>query len=325
MVRAVVLLVILASLALFVLQNLAPLPLVILGLQTQALPLGVWVLGAIVAGAVTTLAISIFFKVSNSFAAPRSRRRPAAKRPAERVASSASTSFWSSPSSSSSPKPKTPVSSASRYASTSGGDDWEPRPPLEEWEDWDGYEEPAKATPRSQSSAQNYGSSSASSSGEPYGRYANEPTQPVEEWEDWDEYDKEPVDRDRMNRNRMARDPIDDDSGDRASRREADDEFYPPRRTDFEVKQEPKIRSQSGSMYSYSYRDPDESPRQEDVYDAEYRVITPPYRPEEEPSAPVDRASPGDGEDWDDEEDWVEGEDSDIGTLSRDDRKGDRP
>jgi uncharacterized integral membrane protein len=315
MVRAIVLLVILASLALFVLQNLAPLPLVILGLQTQALPLGVWVLGAIGAGAFSTLVISTFFKVSNSFATPRPRRRPTATRPAERVASTTASS-WSPPWSSSPPKPKaSSTSSASRYASTRSGDDWEPRPPLEEWEDWDGYEQPTPPPPKANASSQSYSQSPPTS--EPYRRYnAYEPTPPVEEpeeWDDWDEYESDPADRE----------PVDRAAGDRRSREDVDDEVYQTRRTDFEVKQEPKSRSQSGSVYSYSYRGPDEAVEKEDVYDAEYRVITPPYRPEEETPEPIDSASSRTADDWEDGEDWGDEEDGETSTRPED--KGDRP
>lgn len=46
----------------------------------------------------------------------------------------------------------------------------------------------------------------------------------------------------------------------------------------YEVKQQPKTESWSGSVYSYGYRDPSDSGvgQTESVYDADYRVITPP-------------------------------------------------
>jgi hypothetical protein len=56
-------------------------------------------------------------------------------------------------------------------------------------------------------------------------------------------------------------------------------------RTDYEAKQEPKTASRSGSVYSYSYREPKdsgvgkaESVVGKPVVDADYRVIVPPYR-----------------------------------------------
>jgi uncharacterized integral membrane protein len=48
-----------------------------------------------------------------------------------------------------------------------------------------------------------------------------------------------------------------------------------PRRTDFEKRQQPTSSNQSGSSYSYTYREP--SPRSE-VVDADFRVIVPPSR-----------------------------------------------
>ena len=57
-------------------------------------------------------------------------------------------------------------------------------------------------------------------------------------------------------------------------------------RTDFERPQEPKRASQSGSVYSYSYREPSAAPspeskppEQDKVVDADYRVLIPPYNP----------------------------------------------
>ena len=50
--------------------------------------------------------------------------------------------------------------------------------------------------------------------------------------------------------------------------------------TTYEVNTNPKSGSRSGSVYSYNYREPRNSGvgRTESVYDAEYRVITPPYK-----------------------------------------------
>lgn len=59
------------------------------------------------------------------------------------------------------------------------------------------------------------------------------------------------------------------------------------RASSFEAEQQPKTTHQSGSTYSYSYRDDNETGvgRPESVVDAEYRVVTPPYQttnPEDE-------------------------------------------
>lgn len=48
--------------------------------------------------------------------------------------------------------------------------------------------------------------------------------------------------------------------------------------SNYEVEQEPKSESWSGSVYSYGYKDPSASGvgQSESVYDADYRIITPP-------------------------------------------------
>jgi hypothetical protein len=67
---------------------------------------------------------------------------------------------------------------------------------------------------------------------------------------------------------------------------------------DFEVQQEPKTASRSGSVYSYKYRDSTEPKEKEantteKVYDANYRVINPPYTQKPDDQFPED------------EEDWI--------------------
>ncbi|MGD1699517.1 hypothetical protein [Dapis sp. BLCC M229] len=56
----------------------------------------------------------------------------------------------------------------------------------------------------------------------------------------------------------------------------------------YEAEQQPKTESWSGSVYSYGYRDPSSSGvgQTESVYDADYRVITPP--PPADPSKPTE-------------------------------------
>jgi hypothetical protein len=62
----------------------------------------------------------------------------------------------------------------------------------------------------------------------------------------------------------------------------------------YERQQEPKTGSQSGSVYSYSYRQPKNSGvgKTESVYDADYRVIIPPYQP------PTTTNQKNDDDDW---------------------------
>lgn len=86
--------------------------------------------------------------------------------------------------------------------------------------------------------------------------------------------------------------------------------------SEFEKQQPPKTSSQEGTVYSYTYRElsdrtpsdpPVTSPKSEnkppsprpkgDVYDAQYRVITPPYQPSQE-------SNDEDGEN-EDNENWI--------------------
>ena len=70
--QIILLLAILGGLALLLVQNWSPvLPLVFLGLKTPALPLAVWILISLVAGASTSLAIASLFKLANYFAQPK--------------------------------------------------------------------------------------------------------------------------------------------------------------------------------------------------------------------------------------------------------------
>ncbi|TVP55170.1 MAG: LapA family protein [Nodularia sp. (in: Bacteria)] len=66
----------------------------------------------------------------------------------------------------------------------------------------------------------------------------------------------------------------------------------------YERQQEPQSRSQSGSVYSYNYRDPKNTAvgKTESVYDADYRVIIPPYEPPT--TNQVDEQANDDDDDW---------------------------
>lgn len=68
----------------------------------------------------------------------------------------------------------------------------------------------------------------------------------------------------------------------------------------YEVQQEPKTASRSGSVYSYSYREPKDTAvnKTEQVYDANYRVIRPPYKKNADKKTEED----------DSEEDWIWGQ-----------------
>lgn len=69
----------------------------------------------------------------------------------------------------------------------------------------------------------------------------------------------------------------------------------------YEAKQEPTTSNQSGSVYSYGYREPSDSRpgKSESIYDADYRVIVPPYQ-QPNPTIAEDDWQPKtkDDEDW---------------------------
>lgn len=112
----------------------------------------------------------------------------------------------------------------------------------------------------------------------------------VAEDDDWGDELEEPRDR-TPSRQPFAKDSVEE-------------------RTTYERQQEPKSASRSGSVYSYSYREPRNSGvgKTEAVYDASYRVITPPYQEPE----PVRKTNQ-------DEDDWgFEDEDDEFDTDWKD-------
>lgn len=264
--RLLVLLAIAGILITFALSNWSPLlPLTFLGIQTPALPLALWVLGAIAAGIVTHLVISALFSLA-SYGAARSAR-------AEFRRATRSDTFQSR---STSPNPE--PARSSRREDDSAWRDWsdyettappksEPvksEDPIDDWEtssddDWDAYERPVERPERQRPSVER---------------------QPERQPERQSEPQDAPRDRTSAS----------DRPTDRTSERSM------PR--DYEATQEPKTSSRSGSTYSYGYREPGNTGvgKTESVVDADYRVIVPPYQPlDDTPEENVD--------DWFDDED----------------------
>ena len=310
-IRLAIALILLGGLLLLTVQNLSPaLPLVILGGSTQALPLAVWIGGSIAAGAVTTLVLSAL----SSLARPV--RRSAPKRPAAAAGTPFRTPWTPQPSGTA------PTQSSRRT------DDWDAPPSKDEWDDWE------ESTPAAPAAAP-----SAAQSRAPQSEIRDRLD---EDWSDWDGYDD-------YQRGSQRNEP----------QRNEPQAPYVPRRIDFEAKQEPVTRIQSGSVYSHSYnraetpvdRRPEESfdrtddprdrsappPRKTgDVYDAEYRVLTPPYHPNHAPvdqipvdqipvdKSPVDKSpesvNPFNLDDWDFEEDSLDSMEPDEPTERHDRR-----
>lgn len=242
--RIVLLLIIALGLGVLALSNWSPaLALVFLGMQTPALPLAVWVGGAIAAGALTSFFFQFLSYLQRGYSAPRVTRprsapspagwtRPDPPEPATQSDVEAETDFT---------PPKTPTDSVASDWEESSEGDW-------------------NFTPEEESTSQG--------------------------WEQ-QEFRREP-----------PQEPARTEPRDREQRRES--------------KPKSPSQSRSSSTYSYGYREPKDSGvgKTEVVYDANYRVITPPYRNLEEPET-RDRAEEAEEEDWGfefDEEEGVERE-----------------
>lgn len=272
MVRVALLFLVAAALAVLVLSNLSPVALTILGTKTLALPLGVWVAGAIGAGALTTVLLSGLFRLSRPTSTSASPRRPN-PRVADRFGASSFRSPWGSASK------DTQTTTSQSYKSTTtstrrSGDDWETSPQAKEvWEDWGDYPNLSDRQPDRR-----------------YETSANIRDTEDDDWANWEGYEE--LERPNRSNREDLEDDFEFEREDRSARE------VPPR-TDFEVKREPETRQQSGSVYSYSYRRSDDPPepakptaKPGEVYDADYRVITPPYHPDpEEVLRPPDRST----------------------------------
>jgi hypothetical protein len=155
---------------------------------------------------------------------------------------------------------------------------------------------------------------------EPQAQYTSAPPPPerptnnvTSDWEErssenWD-FQEEPAARrsnatpdvDDWQRDRTERTPVSDD---RVEESRFEGTAYSDR-TNYEVPQEPKTHVQTGSTYSYSYREAQKKQsgvgKPDVVYDANYRVITPPYQNPPQPSEEEDDWGFEEDEDFNDE------------------------
>jgi uncharacterized integral membrane protein len=140
-IRLILLLVVLGGLTLLLLQNWSPvLPLVFLGVQTQALPLAVWILFSIAAGAITSLFITSLFRLAHLFARSPSKPRRQAEPPPRSSAQRSETRYTAA----SRPSPKPDTASTSSNAADDWGSDSTTN------DDWD-FEENTQKTQNSNS------------------------------------------------------------------------------------------------------------------------------------------------------------------------------
>jgi len=285
-IRFFLLLVLLGGLTVLLVQNWTPvLPLVFLGGQTQALPLSIWILFSVAAGAITSIFIATCFQISSYFAQPRAKkpRRRAVKTASRSTAEEKNTykapdtTGTSSYSYTAAPPPRqTPTSVQD------DSDDWETSTD----DDWNFSEDtPAKSdrnTDRTEYTDRSVADTTRSS-------------EPRDDWEYIPQ--KEPQPQPQVTVKNYTN-------------YENDNE------TKKEPAREPKSSDRPDSVYSYSSDEPKNSGvgRTESIYDAEYRVLTPPYK-QQNPSSPPPNNRPqnNDEDDWGfiDDEDWnVDGDDS---------------
>lgn len=208
--RIILILVVLGGLILLLAYNLSPVSLVFLSMRSPALPLAVWILLSLAAGAITSLFINGLHGLSNYFANSSSKRRnnnikSPPPRPSEQRRETDYTTTYTAPNT---PKPNTESASSDEF------DDWGSNSNNDDWD--------------------------------------------TDDWESEEDTDKEDT-----NKTRNSNPQID----------------IKDSRT-YEVNQEPQSSNKSGAVYSYSYQEPKNSGvgKTESVYDADYRVLTPPYR-----------------------------------------------
>ncbi|PAX53537.1 hypothetical protein [Brunnivagina elsteri] len=257
-IRLILLVGVLGGLTLLLVQNSSPaLPLVILGVRSQPLPLAMWILLSIVAGGITELLVSSLHELGNYFQGSSKQTRSQST-----VSSSSSSSSSRQPAETTFRSTSSPESKQKSEYKSNAEDDWD----IEASEDWDFEQKPSS----------NY--------------------RPQEEPRD------KPVSGNSRNYDVLG-EPLRD------------------------REQQPIRSDKSGSSYSISYREPKNSGvgKTESVYDADYRVIVPPYQADStspQPSTSSPSTSTANNQSGDD--DWSffeEDEDEDFGSKSRKSRK----
>lgn len=326
--RLLVVLLLLVAVALLAFQNTAPaLPLVFLGLRTQAYPLAFWLVGAIALGSLTSL-VMVALTTAGSPVSESGRRPPnryGRRIPYDPNPSPGPGTARDFTANASGQRPS--AERGQRPPEPAGGGEWGEWTNLQspsQWDDWSQVERQASGQADQGNPTQNRSRWGFGRGPDPTQR-ANESWQEISEG--WDDLENVRYRARGVSPVADALDELeegwDDDRGirDRA------------RSQDYEPNQAPKRVYRDGSIYSYSYRDAPLDPSDQDydpeeyddepnasgdlqdprladdgVVDADYRVIIPPYRPlevdTEEPDA--NSANYGD-DDFDDDDDWVDG------------------
>lgn len=264
--RAIVFFILVAGLVVLTIQNLSPaISLVFFGVQSLTLPLSVWLLIAIAGGVLTSIIISSLFQVSPQTSYKKVAKPKPPIKPSQSPQDSASVME---------DKPES-FPEITNKPSQGNGDDWETevRKVGSSWNDddnrdWEQSSPPSPVKP------------------------SNKPSDKPSESESWDERTENPLNSPNTNENWQKSPSQNQEIAPNATPPE-------PLSKNYEVEQEPQKQSWSGSVYSFNYKDGNDSGvgRPESVYDADYRLINPPSPPTQIQS---------DDEDWgfnDDDED----------------------
>lgn len=247
MVQLITALLIVVALVILVLQNLSPvLGLVVLGRATIELPLAVWLLVAIALGAFLALIIYRLVPKKRAYRPMGERLSDPPPEPSNRFVDSPSDRF-------STAAPAAPAAPPAREDSNPYDSDWENFKAPEQWEDW------------GQQRSADYAARDMPRTGDTVG----ETVRDIESgWED-DDYDAS---------GRFAsRQEAGPDIGWRA---ESDYREQPPDRPASRTYEEGWLYGNDAAEESSATAEPGEpqpEEPEEDVYDANYRVIIPPY------------------------------------------------
>lgn len=296
-IRIALLLVVLGGLTLLLGQNWSPvLPLVFLGAKTQALPLAIWILLSIAAGAVTSLLITGLFKLANYFAPPLKRRRPASPR---RNAQKSQARYTTGGRPSTKPDTKTPSNTADDWSSnsTTDDDDWGFEGDTEKTRDSKPndvkgtYEVSSQPKSNYQAGAYSYSdkepaNSSVGKTESVYDADYRVLTPPYRQPDTDDQNDGFSVQPsvttttaspqpDTNSTPSPTADDWDSDFNEDDCAFEDETPVSDPVTSTYEVSSEPKSGSRSGSVYSYSYREGKSDVGSKSVSDADYQVMPP--------------------------------------------------
>lgn len=271
-VRLIVVLLVLGAVLLLGVQNLAPaLPLVFFGGTTQALPLGIWLTGAVGLGALTTLVLTALLGSAGPSGGDRSKsykyRPQSFYEPTGSSSGTASTASqtgrnYTTPGSRSGGAGRQPTSPGTSSDNPTDDPSWRAWTNLKspaQWSDWESLSQaPKSETTSSTSSASGIVDSASGivdsvttwfSSSKQQAKQQQRVNESLRELDtDWDELENRPYRAPGVS-------PVEDHLDDITQGWEQNSGPSRDPNRDFEASQAPRRTYRDGSLYSYSYRD----------------------------------------------------------------------